>query len=194
MNDLSDCQQLQRQLNRIRLDNANFKKFIPESELRGAMDREVIMSIVKGVPPSHRAEERVTSIIEGAQKVFGILVLINRTAYIDNFIWKDQFQTRYIDHLLPFRRGQLRERINEDDVADLFFERQWEFCAPIFSGRIIPRALEHQTILPFLIDSHFTEGGYGSVYKVRIHPSHQPEGFDKNAMVRIALEVPCSHR
>ena len=190
MNRSSDCQYLQLQLNRIRVGNANSQKFVPENELRAVMVRDLIMPIVKGILPSHRAEERVTSIIEGAQKVFGILVLIDKTAYIDNFIWKDRFQPRHIDHLLPFGSDQLRAIINEDDVTDLFLEKQWEFCAPIFSGRIIPRTLEDHTILPFLTDDHLTEGGYGSVYKIRIHLSHQPRAFDQNALVCNVPEVP----
>lgn len=188
MNVSRNCQLLQRQLERIRINNAAYKKFVPEKELHKLIGREIILKIVEEISQPHQVQELVDFILKGGQKVFGILVLISHVTYIKHFVRSDQLQMRPIDDLLPFKRSRLQEILDDDYASTLFFERQWEFSIPVFSGRIIPRILEGQTILPYLIDAPLTDGGFGSVYKIKIHPSHQPDGYEPIAMVNDAFE------
>jgi hypothetical protein len=193
MNISPNCHLLQRQLEQIRINNADFKKFVPEKELHEVMARGIISKIVEEISLPCDVQEIVDFILEGAQKVFGVLVLTSHVAYIKDFVRNDQLQTRHIDDLLPFKKDQLQEILDDDYVATLFFDRQWEFSVPVFSGRIIPRVLESQTILPYLIDSPLTEGAYGSVYKIKIHTSHHSDNYGPTAMVSIDSEGRNSH-
>lgn len=182
-----NTQLVQRRINDIRVENSESKRFIPEKELHNLMSRDVVASIVDDFIPAHYAEEVVNFVIKDARKVFGVLVLINYVGSINHFIAKDQFQTRCTDDLLPFTKKRLQDIVSDDYVADLFFEKQWEFSVPVFSGRIIPRILERQTILPFVNDTPEAVGGYGSVHKIEIHPSHRPQGLETTTMVRVLL-------
>lgn len=57
-------------------------------------------------------------------------------------------------------------------VDDLFYDKQWEFCAPIFMRGIMPRVLESPAILPFINDVFLDKEGYGFARKIMIHPRH----------------------
>jgi hypothetical protein len=185
MNISSNIQLLQRRINEIRLENADTKRFVPEKELYDVMTRDVIAKVVVDFTPFDHTEEVVDFITKDARKVFGVLVLINYVGGINLFIRKDQLQTRHIDDLLPLAKTRLQEILNDSYIAELFYEKQWEFCVPVFSGRIIPRAFERQTILPYLTDSFLSAGGYGSVYKVEIHPSHRSQSFEATTVVSV---------
>ncbi|KAL1983890.1 hypothetical protein VTN96DRAFT_9814 [Rasamsonia emersonii] len=190
MNISSNLQRLQRRINEIRVENADSKRFVPERELYDVMTRDVIAKVVVDFTPFDHSEEVVDFIINGAQKVFGVLVLIGYVGYLEHFIRKDQLQARPVDDLLPLAKPVLQEILNDNYIAELFHEKQWEFCVPVFSGRIIPRAFERQTILPYLADSFLSAGGYGSVHKVEIHPSHRPQNFETTTVfVRKELEL-----
>ncbi|KAI9744317.1 MAG: hypothetical protein M1818_002469 [Claussenomyces sp. TS43310] len=189
MNISLNSQRLQRRINQIRVENADSKKFVPERELHDVMSREVVAEVVAEFIPSYHSEEVVDFIVHGARKVFGVLILINNIGHINHFIRNDQLQTRHIDYLLPFTKARLQEILDDEYVTDLFYEKQWEFSVPVFSGRIMPRALARQTILPYLSESYVAVGGYGSVRKICIHPSHRPQGFgDATEFVKKELE------
>jgi hypothetical protein len=57
--------------------------------------------------------------------------------------------------------------------ADLFYEKQWEFTAPIFAPFVLRRSLEYETILPFIKEEKLGSGGFGDVYLLDIDPGHQ---------------------
>ena len=184
--------ELQRQLEKIRIPNAIHKKFVPEKELFELMTREIISNVVEQIQPHYHIQEiqeLINFILRGARKVFAVLVLSNQPAHIKNFVRRDQLQPRHVDDLLPFEKPELLKILPDDYSATLFYDRQWEFSVPVFSGNIIPRDLADQTILPFLTDTPFTEGGYASVYKIMIHPSHQPHTYGPNAVVSYRHEI-----
>lgn len=177
MNVSSTLQLLHRRINEIRVENADTKRFVPENELDNVMTRDVVAKLVGDFTPFDRTEEVVDFIIKGARKVFGILILINHVGGIHHFIHRDQLQTRRTDDLLPLPKAAIQEILNDNYLADLFHEKQWEFCAPVFSGRMIPRTFERQTILPYLADGFLSAGAFGSVHRIEIHPSHRPDGL-----------------
>jgi hypothetical protein len=183
MNIPSSIQQLQRRIGEVRVENANVKKFVPESELYNIMSNDVVEAIVFDVIPSYYRHEVVGFIMKGACKVFGILVLINFAGHIKSFIKSDELQERHVDNLLPFPKPMLQGILQDEYIVSQFFEKQWEFSAPVFSGRIIPRALGRETILPYLEDTKLADGGNSAVYKIKIHQSHQPKGYDAEATV-----------
>jgi hypothetical protein len=95
--------------------------------------------------------------------------MINQVSCIKHFIQNDQMQSRRVDDLLPFTKTGLLAILGDNYAAELFHEKQWEFSVPAFSGHIIPRFLECETILPYLTDKYLTGGGFGSVYLVDIY-------------------------
>ena len=122
----------------------------------------------------HHIEEFTHYIIEGARRTFGILILIRGPECISDFIRSDQFQSQssQLDHKIPFRYETLETILPKDNVAD-FFETQWEFTAPVFARRVLPRLLEEDTVMPFLDDVIVGEGGFGVVHEIKLHPFHQ---------------------
>ena len=149
------------------------------------MSRDIVTKVVDDFTPAYHTEEVVQFILQDARKVFGVLSLISQVGYINRFIRNDQYQARCIDDLLPFTKKRLQEILNDDYVAELFYEKQWEFSVPVFSGRIIPRVLERETILPFFADNHLAGGCHGSVQKIEIHPSYRPQRFETTKIVSI---------
>lgn len=169
-----DSRSLEERINKIRVENSACKKFVPETELYEILSRESIAPLIGDFTPFHYAKEVVDFIVNNARKTFSILILINRIHYIGHFIKNDDFQARHIDDLLPFTKERLHHILEDDHMVEMFYERQWEFTAPMFLGQLVPRALSKYTILPFLAESHLAKGGYGSIYKTEIHPSHRP--------------------
>lgn len=183
MNISTDIDVLQRRINDIRVENSDSKRFVPESEFWSVMSEDIITRIIDSLFPAHFRNEIVQFVIKDARKVFGVLVMINRIGFISHFIRRDQLQTRCLDSLLPFAKTRLQEILNDDYVAELFYEKQWEFSIPVFSGRIIPRFLDRQTILPYISDNILAAGRYGTVHKIKIHPSHKPQSVEATTIV-----------
>ncbi|KAL2821012.1 kinase-like domain-containing protein [Aspergillus cavernicola] len=166
-------------LNARRVENVHCKKFIPEGALFEVLVEENIRQVLKGfVTSNYDVGALVDNISKSARKVFSILVLIDQVSHIMSFFHYDQLQNRCMDHLLPFERSKLRQILEDETVADLFYEKQWELCVPAFLGDIIPRNLDRHTIMPYLTETDIGSGGYGSVYKVEFHPSYRPKGFE----------------
>ncbi len=189
MSTVHAIERCQQRFNAIRKENHAVRKFIPEKEFRDVVSKELISSIVSTFVPHYNHDEVLEFVLEDAPKVFAILVLINHIDCIFRFIRQDQLQTRHVDSLLPFSEARLQEILADDYLAGLFHEKQWEFCAPVFSGRIIPRTLDRQTILPFLQETFLVAGRYGQVYKLDIHPSHRPPSFEGTVYVRQILPL-----
>jgi hypothetical protein len=114
-------------------------------------------------------------------RVFSILVLTDRLADIDKFI-----QAGLSDKDLPLSEQQLQKAFEDtahankswaQEALERFSTQQWELCSPYFSSSSLDKVrfydLDENTIMPWTVDgSKSSTGGYASVYKVQIHPSH----------------------
>ena len=176
-----------RRIHGLRVENALYRKFIPESALESELTREDIAGTVTKIFPLDSVPEVTSYIVSGALRVFSILVLIHHPDLIQRFIHQDQLQTRRVDDLLPLSRDALRNILFDEQVADLFHERQWEACVPVFSDKIIPRDFAGPTILPYLNEAQIGSGTFGDVHKISIHPKHRPKGHGATTEVRIGL-------
>ena len=87
------------------------------------------------------------------------------------FVENDQLQATNIDSKLPYSKGDLSKILPAADAVD-FFEKQWEFTAPVFKRRAGHRCLHDRTIFPFLESANRGKGASGDVYKVKNHRSH----------------------
>lgn len=184
MGTTSAVHQLQRRINEIRVKNAQIKRFVPERELYDVITQSVVETIVYEITPPYYRSEVVTFVLEGARKVFAVLVTIDHAGMINSFIAHDQLQTRNVDDLLPFGEDTLKAVLGDEYIAKLFDEKQWEFSAPVFTaGKLMPRTLDKETILPYTNEEHLAGGAFGTVYTIKIHPSHKPLGFPDDALV-----------
>jgi hypothetical protein len=169
--------------------------FIPQGQLKKLMTRQAVLDELEyalGGDCSAVGEERdeiADFAVEHAAKLFAILLLIGKTKWILNFMTE-----RVSDANLPFQssdiktNGNLLTTHNSAWIHRLFetwsswdiqeFSRfQWSLLAPVFelgrSSKHYDLGSEH--ILPFVEDDEGsrTSGGYGSVWRVEIHPEHQ---------------------
>jgi hypothetical protein len=165
-------EKLQDSINELRSKNYQSRFFIPQEALLQLMQRDNIREALNTTIENYRLDEVVESIFRGARKIFAILLLNGHTRYIVKFIASDQLQSSQLDSKLPFDLEQLQSLIGAGH-GSLFYDKQWEFTAPIFTPFVLRRSLHYDTILPFLGERRVGSGGFGDVYLLEIDPNHQ---------------------
>jgi hypothetical protein len=166
---------LRAQIYACREKNHESRYFIPDQKLYEIRSENVVRDVLKDCNTApHHLDELVQSIVKGAFKVLSVLVFIGQVRYISNFIKNDQLQHEpsQLDHKIPFHLGALKAILPEA-IAVEFDERQWEFAAPVFPKRVIPRSLQQDIVLPFLKETRIGGGGFGAVYEIKLHDMHQ---------------------
>ena len=158
------------------MKNYDSKYFIPNGQVRQYLSKENVQSILWEKVPKENLDDLVNFVLAGAMNVFAVLVLIERPSRISDFT-PEYHQESKIDDRLPFSLERLESILNKGDASSAeacrFYERQWEFTSPIFSGTLTRRDLPYDTILPFLKKEPTGSGGFGTVYEIDIEPSHQ---------------------
>lgn len=157
-----------------RLKNSDGHYFVPNSTVITLVTTTSVRNTLKDCGVIVQSlDELVKTIIEGARTVFAVLVLIRQVQQASRFVRHDQFQSPlvHIDHKLPFSLENLNQILGLTTARE-FFERQWEFAAPIFSRRLLPRCLTGDTILPILETKPIGAGGFGEAHEISIHPDH----------------------
>ncbi|KAL2853313.1 hypothetical protein BJY01DRAFT_244279 [Aspergillus pseudoustus] len=183
----STFRDLQSALRRLRIENVACQKFVPEDGFFEFLDeyKLPIRQFLRTVIPVANAEEVADVILTRARKVFGILLLSDHVDYISQFLRYDQMQRLDLDAGLPYQGSRLYQILGNSVAADDFYDTQWEFCVPKFICSIIPRELDPHTVMPYVKEAQIEIGRFSSVYKVTLHPSYQPVGFeDSNVFAR----------
>jgi len=166
---------LKKQIEALRCKtDSKSKFFVPHQRLYELMTRSVIRNALqeKGELPWYSLDGVVDKIMTGARRVFAILVMLNgEEKEILRFIEHDHFQGSPLDHKLPLSRASLDIMVPQ--IAGSFYEKQWEFSAPVFSKDIDHRLLDEFAVLPFIKDTKIDEGGFGEVFEITLHPGHQ---------------------
>ena len=150
------------------------KSFVPHQKLFDLLDRDVIQSVLQEgeVVPWYNLDSIVDRIYSGARRIFAILVVLKgQEREILRFLEHESFQNSPPDHRLPFSESELK-RIAPEIVIE-FYEKQWEFTAPVFVRSVDHRHLQASIVLPFLEDKKIGEGGFGEVFKITLDPTHQ---------------------
>ncbi len=152
--------------------------FVPEGSLDNIITTATIKAALRGSGAQlHREQENIESIRQGGRKTFAILVSIYKADRIVSFIENEQLQKAGIDSKLPYSsRADLERILPKIDAVD-FFEKQWEFTAPVFRRRTGHRCLYERTIFPFVESAIHGEGSFGNVYKEKLHDSHITADF-----------------
>jgi hypothetical protein len=173
-------------ISRLRQENHDLKRFIPHQALKWAITLEQIRTELKdnGVEPTS-LDEMANTIFSKAIKIFAILVLIGEPKLIARFLNNYGYFEEELDGRLPFDDPDLERLLGNSDSVNHFREKQWEFVAPVFSGGILPRTLREEVILPFIENEPIGRGGFGDVFKIKIHPAHQT--INSGGLVRCLL-------
>ncbi|KAJ4355614.1 uncharacterized protein N0V89_003634 [Didymosphaeria variabile] len=149
------------------------KYFVPHQDLFQLLTLDAIrssLSVAKSISPE-RLQGLSQKIFVSARRVYAILVLGGNEQEIIRFIENDNLQNSPIDHRLPISREDLETLVPK--ISGEFYEKQWEFCAPIFIKETEHRILDMFTVLPFVKQEFIASGGFGIVYRLQLHPSHQ---------------------
>ena len=145
------------------------KTFVPEGALSHFFRTdEVIDALGEEVIniPTHKRETTAGIICNEASKVFAILLELHWEQFLPRFIEND-----ILDSRLPLDEATLKHLIPE--AMKGFASLQYEYLAYRFrSGQYHKKLSEHQ-ILPYVHSEYIGGGGFSSVYKVRVHSSHQ---------------------
>ncbi len=184
---MGDIALLRRRIHEVRLENADVRIFVPENSLVDVVTPETVRPIISARFPLESAQEITNTVLLGGRKIFSILVMLDQVDRIEHFIKRDQLQARDIDSLLPVTKIDLRTTLKDDYIADQFYLSQWEFCAPVFTRKTIPRIFDRHVVLPFVRKEWVAAGAYGAVYKIDIHPDHRPVSSDANIEVSEAI-------
>ncbi|KAF8862911.1 kinase-like protein [Acephala macrosclerotiorum] len=185
--------------------------FIPESALQEIITKERIHQEIHSQTPLDTLDDvrlkshkiMLDTIFGNYRKVFAILVLIGKSDEILKFV-----SANIKDDQLPLADSKVQQ-LNSDGIHTAkssafdimkawskrdvvgFYRDQWALTAPVFRfGKTIPHyEFDDQCRLPFILDPGFksSQGGYGKVWKVKIHPAHLT--FDT---MQIKHELPCA--
>lgn len=169
-------EELRAQIVSKREQNVERRHFLPQQALYNLMGEVLVTKAVReaGIK-AYDVGEITKEIMKGARKIFAILVIIRQPQSILTFIQDDQLQSS-LDHKLPFPLRKLQELLPSASLGQEFYEKQWEFAAPVFTKRLLPRVLEDDIILPFVEDKEVGEGGFGVVHIIKVELHHQSLG------------------
>ncbi|KLU84551.1 hypothetical protein MAPG_03592 [Magnaporthiopsis poae ATCC 64411] len=178
------------------------KYFLPRDELHEILDLARVQSCLQHLLPKTKdVEQLATYASSNGNKIFAILVLINKPECIVDF-----YRSRVFNHDLPLERsnenGADFRLVRESDLGDSqhganiantggpfddwrlseirqFDDYQWYMLAPCIESADDGTALHlipfhRRTILPFTTyDASLGKDGVSGVYRARIHPAHQ---------------------
>jgi hypothetical protein len=176
----------------------SFRYFIPVDDFNRIVTPDSILLEVERCAMIFKSDEERLQIVQeisiSAPKLFAILVILKRSRFIIEFLDEaiDDTDLPFVRYDNTSKSGHFKlcSRKTPDqpikcmmmwDQARVndFGRDQWCFLAPIFEyhDHINHYELDDNCVLPWVEDeerSHrAVEGGYGSVWKIAIHPAHQ---------------------
>lgn len=178
-------EELETSLYTIRRKNAENHYFTPSYLVLDIMKPELVSkALCSSGLDRHLIKDVVEVIQNGAWNVFAILILLRKPEMILRFIHNDRLQLSHIDDRLPFDLKDLESLLQNTLITQKFYDAQWEFTAPFFSGSVFTRSLPKEFVLPFLKDEPEGEGSFGNVYKVQLERSYQR--FDRDPYYEVS--------
>ena len=155
------------------------RNFIPYQRLCDTLTAAQIEVVVNScVRDVWRRKEVISMVMNGGQKVLSILLIIRREDLLVHFLETDNLQSNPLDSRLPLDLSTLiailPDGLDSEISAKEFYDKQWEFVAPIFTPGLTHRTFSDMTILPFLWTKALRtwEGGFGMLEEVTLHGLH----------------------
>ncbi|KAK6352409.1 hypothetical protein TWF730_009236 [Orbilia blumenaviensis] len=155
--------------------NGGKRRFMPFQLFRSVLTPEKIEASILDIEGFNmeffEKNDVIKWVTSHGRRIFGILVLLGgKEHFITKFIGRD-FQGTKFDEKLPFSIAELEDIAPE--IAEEFYERQWEFVSPVWSKNAMHRELPSDVRLPFTKNERLGQGGFGVVYEITLHPQHQ---------------------
>src|SRR5271163_4718332 len=160
------------QLRGIRTQSSSLQSgsryFVPSETLLEILTDDSIRGIISGIDKIREDERQlfVTLVRERFPTVFAILLYNGHEGYLPDFLYRLEYDTR-----LPVSKTNLY--FLPADIGDKFVEHQWEFIPVVLEKGALHRELRFDDILPFLEDTRIGGGGFGEVFKAKLHPRCQ---------------------
>lgn len=167
---------------RLSAKSLDGRNFFPEKDLAALPEDELRLAVYASVEEVYRRDEAVQLVLRGGRKVFAVLTILNEEPMLVSFLETDTALSKSLDSRLPIAESALlslfANSAHGDVIAKEFFDRQWEFIAPLFRPNISHRVFDDMTVMPFVWGSKISagEGAFGYVDKVTLHARHQ--GFE----------------
>ncbi len=116
-----------------------------------------------------RAESPVgpDEIRENYSKVFFILLLIGKGCYIEHFVHHDDLRDQHLPLKTPPESFPIAP--TDPNFFDSFYQKQWEFCAPIFHDNM-NKIFGDREVLPITHKERLRTGGSATTFKIILHP------------------------
>ncbi|KAF5865006.1 hypothetical protein ETB97_005571 [Aspergillus alliaceus] len=156
--------------------------FIPRGTIDAEINEKAVRDILveKGIVDRTRAAEVAKKTVQTARKLFTILVILKKVEHICDLLSQgveddDLPFLLQAENVLRTNRGQeiLVPEDWDDETLEALEQKQWRVLAPVFRPHAHYEFPEKQ-ILPFVRgESEIpVEGGYGEVFRERIHANH----------------------
>lgn len=165
------------------------RKFFPTSALREILTLDIVKQILnhkctkcvnhlQGNRPAESNQSTPERIIatDAGINLFGLLIYLRYPLLVGCFL------SSYDDDSLPspryfsqfdlsdrhFKHLPTRPRAN---ITQAFQDKKWNFSVPSFNDDSF-QAYEKGTILPYIDETPVGKGGFGKVYRVKVHPEY----------------------
>lgn len=158
------------------------KTFVPEGRLEDVFTIDkVIQALGETVfnIPVHKRETTARIVLNEASKVFAILLELHSEQSLISFIEND-----ILDSRLPLDEVALQHIIPK--AVKGFQCLQYEYLAYQFRRGQYHKRLSEAQILPYIQQEKIGGGGFSTVYKIRVHSSHQ--NFLSNTSSKVSHE------
>jgi hypothetical protein len=167
-------------------------RFLPQGELDELITEEAILITFQDDQGIDPVDDLVTFIQQKARRVFAIIIDIKfENPYYAMSLFKDN---NFCDADLPITRipedmqclpnREVRHEFftfekntkdpwwDKSSIGD-FYQRQWDFIAPVFSTSVKHHTFSEDAIIPFIEKpATFAEGSFGKVTQFKVHPKH----------------------
>jgi hypothetical protein len=183
------------------------KEFLPLQSFEGIFNPRTIALLLDQTYhfATHKElENKFASIMNrksgrSRRRTLAVLVLMSKVAHIEDFIrediWDDDLP---VEHLAENAKGYVVTRTSDNDKLmntwsrpdiNLFCSYQKIFFVPFFdmrADRLCFYELQSNIRLPWMVFQHKTNGGFGVVHRVEIHPDHHNFPVS-NVSIRVVL-------
>lgn len=139
--------------------------FVPLAGLLTQLkDHQIVDKAVLQDPEIREDERRMMTalVLESIPRILSILIYNGHEKHLSGFLYR-----RKNDSGLPYLKDALH--FLPPDVAADFVERQWEFIPVTLKKGALRLDLEYLHILPYYEDTHIGHGGFGEVFRVKLH-------------------------
>jgi hypothetical protein len=148
--------------------NRRKSSFYPPRDVQKLFTFAVIRASISSIPSLREDQlDLFASLIEEDNLITLAILLSNSHQHqILEFLFR-----RLNDDRIPYAEESLQFLSKVE--ARRFVERQWEFIPVVLTTRPIHRQIQDEEILPFLEEERVGEGGFGTVFKVKLYQSCQ---------------------